>query len=105
MLTHILNVAVHTLLELPVGADFRSLFICKVGERATSRDAVSAFDLLKLRCVHWHVIIIPRLGWLEGVWSLRSLQVLDLAPHLSSTSHNLLDLYVVQHTVLLLFHR
>ena len=47
VLAHVLYVAVHALLELPVSADFRSLLVGKVSEGTALADAVPAFDLLQ----------------------------------------------------------
>ena len=47
VLAHVLYVAVHALLELPVGADFRSLLVGKVSEGTALADAVATLDLLQ----------------------------------------------------------
>ena len=47
VLAHVLYVAVHALLELPIGADFRSLLVGKVSEGTALADAVATLDLLQ----------------------------------------------------------
>ena len=102
MLTHVLDVTIHSLLELPVGTDFGTLLLRHVRERIALRDAGATLDLGELLGVHWQLLLEPRLGGLEGVRPLRSLQVLDLASNLAPAGHDLLHLYVTNDAALLL---
>ena len=102
MLTHILDVTIHSLLELPVGTDFGTLLLRHVTERITPRDARATLDLGELLGVHRQLLLVPRLGGLEGVRPLRSLQVLDLASDFAPAGHDLLHLYVSNDAALLL---
>ena len=98
VLAHVLYVAVHALLELPVGADFRSLLVGKVSEGTALADAVATLDLLQTlgvqRCL---AVVVVGLGRLERIRSFSGLQVLDLAANSAPASHYLLDLSVGQH--------
>ena len=73
MLTHILDVTIHSLLELPVGTDFGTLLLRHVRERVALRDAGATLDLREPFGVHRQLLLEPRLGGLEGIRPLRDL--------------------------------
>ena len=73
MLSHVLDVTIHSLLELPVGTDFGTLLLRHVRERVAPRDAGATLDLREPFGVHRQLLLEPRFGGLEGTRPLRDL--------------------------------
>ena len=86
---------IHSLIILPIGAEFRVLPVSHVGEGTAPTDALPAVGLRVVDGVEAATLVIPRLGRLEGVWALRGFRIPDLAANLSLTLHYLLHLLVL----------
>ena len=102
VLAHVLYVAVHAFLELPVGTNFRALLFREVREWTALADTVTTLDLGEAFSIQGCLTVkVVRLRWLEGIWALCRLQILDLATYSASAGHYLFDLSVANHACIL----